>query len=122
MTVDIEGMSALANFEVIEIFNDNNPYPVLLGINWAIDMNRVINLMKQTTSFERKSLHVVVHLDPIDVPRYIEPIYDYEKSDDDLDEIYKIIARYQDWINPTANRRTPWDRESSCTFDVDEVL
>jgi len=39
VTVDIEGASVQADFEVIEIFNDINPYPTLLGIDWAIDMN-----------------------------------------------------------------------------------
>ena len=31
--VDIEGASALADFEVIEIVDDNNPYPALLGFD-----------------------------------------------------------------------------------------
>jgi len=44
--MDIEGASVLANFEVIEIVDDNNPYPPLLGIDWATDMNGVINLKK----------------------------------------------------------------------------
>jgi len=44
----------LANFEVIEIVDDNNLYPELLGIDWVIDMNGVINLKKWTMSFERK--------------------------------------------------------------------
>ena len=34
----IEGESAMADFEVIEIVNDSNPYPTLLGIDWAIVM------------------------------------------------------------------------------------
>ena len=46
ITVDIEGASALADFEVIEIVDDNNPYPTLLGIDWGIDTNGVINLKK----------------------------------------------------------------------------
>jgi len=46
VTMDIEGGSALAYFEAIEIVDDNNPYPVLLGIDWATDMNGVINLKK----------------------------------------------------------------------------
>ena len=46
VTVDIEGTSMLADFEVIVIVDESNPYPVLLGIDWAIDMNRVINLKK----------------------------------------------------------------------------
>ena len=44
--VDIEGTCALVDFEVIEIVDDNNPYPALLRIDWATDMNRVINLKK----------------------------------------------------------------------------
>lgn len=30
-TVDIEGASLVANFELIEIFYDSNSYPVILG-------------------------------------------------------------------------------------------
>lgn len=32
-TMDIEGVSVMANFEVIEIVDDSNPYPALLGID-----------------------------------------------------------------------------------------
>ena len=46
VTIDIEGGSTLADFEVIEIVDDSNPYPMLLGIDWATDMNGVINLKK----------------------------------------------------------------------------
>ena len=45
--VDIDGVSTLANFEVIEIFDDNNPYPALLGFEWEIDNDAVINLKKR---------------------------------------------------------------------------
>jgi len=31
--MDIEGARALVNFEVIEIVDDINPYPALLGID-----------------------------------------------------------------------------------------
>lgn len=31
--VDIEGASVLADFEVMEIVDDKNPYPALLGID-----------------------------------------------------------------------------------------
>ena len=55
-------------------------------------------------------------------PRYIEPIRDYEESDDDLDQIYKITARDQDWANLRANGRIAWDRESSCTSYSNEEL
>jgi len=52
------------DFEVIEILDGNNPYPTLLGIDWAMDMNGVINLKKRKMTFEKNSLRVVVSLDP----------------------------------------------------------
>jgi len=33
VTVDIEGANALADFEVIEIVDDSNPYLAFLGID-----------------------------------------------------------------------------------------
>jgi len=100
--VDIESMSALADFEVIEIVDDNNPYPVLLGIDWATDMNRVISLKKQKMIFENKSLCIIVPLDPTERLRYTKPFCDYE-SDDNLDCIYEITVRDQDWVNPIVD-------------------
>ena len=42
--VDIDGMRSLADFDVIEIIDDSNPFPTLLGIDWAFDNLDVINL------------------------------------------------------------------------------
>ena len=44
VTVDIDGVCTVADFEVIKIIDDNNPYPALLGIEWALDNDAVINL------------------------------------------------------------------------------
>ena len=55
-------------------------------------MNGVINFKKWTMSFERKSLLVVVPLDPAEGSRYTEPVHDYEESEDDLHQIYKITV------------------------------
>lgn len=71
--------------------DDSNPYPALLGIDWATDMNGVINLKKRKMIFEKKSQRVIIPLDPAEGSRYIEPVRDYE-SDDDLDYIYKITT------------------------------
>ena len=121
VTIDIEGASELANFEVIEIVDDSNPYPALLGIDWATDMNGVINLKKRKMIFEKKSLRVIVPRDLAEGSRYTEPVRDYE-SDVDLDYIYKITMWDQDWVNPIADGWITWDRESSCTSDSDEEL
>lgn len=90
--VDIEGASTLADFELIEIVDDNNPYLALLGIDWAIDMNRLINLKKWKMIFEKKFIRVVVPLYPTKGPCYDIPVHDYE-NDDDSDQNYKITMQ-----------------------------
>ena len=90
--MDIEGASALADFEVINIVDENNPYPVLLGIDWATNTNGVINLKKRKMIFEKKSLCVVVHLDPTEGSCYTKLVRDCH-SDEDLYCIYKITAQ-----------------------------
>ena len=72
ITLDIEGLSVLTNFKVIEIFYDNNPYRALLGIDWATNMNGVINLKKCKMIIEKNSLRIVVPLDLAEGSHYIE--------------------------------------------------
>lgn len=89
--MDIEVESVLANFQVIGIADHNNPYLELLGIDWATDMNGVINLKKCKMSFEKKSLYIIIPLESTEGSRYIESVCDYE-SGNYLDFIYKITA------------------------------
>ena len=81
ITMDIEGVIMLADFEVIEIVDDSNPYPAYIGIDWDTDMNGVINLKKHKMIFEKKSLCIIIPLDPIKGSFY-----------DDFNYIYKITA------------------------------
>jgi len=60
-------------------------------------------LLSKNMTFERKSLKVVVPLDPIEGAHYTEPIRDVLEIDDDLDQIYKIIVQNEDWINPIGD-------------------
>ena len=87
---------------MIEIVDDGNPYSTLLEIDWATDMNGVINLKKRKMIFEKMYLRVVVHLDLVEGSRYTEPICFYNNKYD-LDCIYKITAWEQDWVNPTVD-------------------
>ena len=82
VTVDIEGVRAVADIEFIEIVDDSNPYPTLLGIDWAFDMNAIINLNKQSMVFEKNELRVIVLLDPTEGVRYTEPVHDYYEYED----------------------------------------
>ena len=73
--VDIEGLCTYANLEVINIVDDTNPYPTLLGIDWAIDNQTIINFKKRILSFEDEEMRVVSPIDPFEGKRYVEPIY-----------------------------------------------
>ena len=72
--IDIDGVCTAADFQVIEIIDDINPYPALLGIEWALDNDAVINIKKRQMIFEGKELRVIVPLDPSQGARYIEPL------------------------------------------------
>jgi len=81
--VDTKGVRTQMNFEMIEIVDDINPHPALLGIDWVTEMNDVINLKKQKMIFEKKSVSVVVPLDPGEGVCYIEPVH-YNGSNGNL--------------------------------------
>ena len=50
--IEVEGLRTHVYFEVIDIVDDTNPYPGILGIDWAIDNQTIINFKKIILSFE----------------------------------------------------------------------
>ena len=64
-----------ADFEVINIIDDMNPYPALLGIYWAIDNQTIIKFKKMILSFEDDEMRVVSPIDPMEGQRYFKPVY-----------------------------------------------
>ena len=100
--VDIEGLCTFTNFEVINIVDDTNPYPTLLGIDWAMGNHTIINFKIRTQLFEDDEMRVVVSLDPLEGKRYIEPVFN-EGQGDLLDNIYNVTTLKEDYINPTAD-------------------
>ena len=44
--MEIDGVRAFADFEVIEIVDDNCPYLALLGIDWAFNNSTIAYLKK----------------------------------------------------------------------------
>jgi hypothetical protein len=105
--MDIDGVRTFAYFELIKIVDDSFPYPALLGIDWAFDNSTVFDLKKRRMTFERVGLRVIAPLDLDKGLRYIEPIreedYTYE-----LENIYKLTARQQDYINPIGDGNLSW--------------
>jgi hypothetical protein len=64
------------DFEVIDIRDESNQYPTLLGIDWAFENNAVLNLKKWKMFFETITLFLVMPLDPYEGYRYNEPMYE----------------------------------------------
>jgi hypothetical protein len=42
--VNIYGVHSTTYFEVIEIVDDSQPYPAVVGLEWAFDNQEIINL------------------------------------------------------------------------------
>ena len=72
--VNIDGMHTFADFEFIKIVDKTNPYPALLGIDWAIDNQTIINFKKRILSFKDDEMRVVSPIDPLEGQRYVEPV------------------------------------------------
>ena len=64
--VNVEGLCTFADFKVIKIVDYMNPYHALLGIDWAIDNQTIINFKKRILSFEDEEMRVVSPIDPLE--------------------------------------------------------
>jgi hypothetical protein len=62
--IDVAGVKTVDDFEVIKIMGDKEPYPTLLGIDWAYDNYVVIDLKKDTMTFEADGIKLFQPLDP----------------------------------------------------------
>jgi hypothetical protein len=90
--VDIDRVRTFADFEVIEIVDDNYPYLALLGIDWFFINSTMVDLKKRRITFEKDGLKVIAPLDPDEVQRYIDPIRE-EGCAYELENIYKLTTR-----------------------------
>ena len=116
--VDIDGVQSLVDLEVLEIIDDRNPFPALLGIDWAFDNLAVINLKKKQMTFEGHNIIIIAPLDPSKGPRYTEPIQQEEELRD-TDDLYKMTTTKDDYIDPTVDGTIGWCCANSCTSDSD---
>lgn len=119
--INIDGVQSLAYFEVIEIIDDNNLFPTLLGIDWAFDNLIVINLKKKQMTFEGHNIRVIAPLNPSSGPRYTKPIRTEDEARE-IDDFYKKTTMQDDYINPTIDGMLSWHHDSSCTSDSKEGL
>jgi hypothetical protein len=96
--VNIDGVCSVADFEVIDIVDNNQPLPTLMGLEWAFENQSIINLKRREMIFEVGELKVTAPLDPKEGRRYIEPT-----KGDEINNIYNMIARMDDYFIPTGN-------------------
>jgi hypothetical protein len=68
--VDIDVVRTFADFEVIDIVDDNCPYHALLGIDSTFNNSTVVDLKKRRMTFEKYGLRVIAPLDPHEGQRY----------------------------------------------------
>jgi len=90
--VDIEGVCTMAGFKVIEIVDDNNPYPIFLRLNWVFDNMAIINLKKIQMIFKGNNVRVIALLDPSKGERYTKPDRQ-EYCTADIDNIYHLTTK-----------------------------
>jgi len=57
---------------------DKDPYPTLLGIDLAFEKYAVIELKRQTMTFEVDRVRVIQTLDPYQGPRFTELVDERE--------------------------------------------
>jgi hypothetical protein len=99
--VDIHRVRKFAYFEVIEIVDDNCPYPALLRIDWDFNNSIFVDLNKRRMTFEGDGLRVIAPLDLDEGHRYTKPIREEDHAYE-LENIYKLTTRQQDYINPVV--------------------
>jgi len=100
--VNIEGVNTKADIEGIEIMDDSDPYPTLLGINWEFDNNAMLDLKKWQMSIEIDTLCFIVPLEMNEGDMYNE-LVNKDAHSSIIENIYPIIGCREDYINPTID-------------------
>jgi hypothetical protein len=86
--VNINGVCSVVDFEVIDIVDDIQPYPTIMGLEWDFDNQAIIKLKRREMIFEVGDLKVTTPLDPSEGKRYIEP-----ERGNDIDNLYNMTAQ-----------------------------
>ena len=106
---------------MINIVDDTNPYPALLGIDWAIDNHTIINFKKRILSFEYSKIRVVASINPLEWHRYVE-LVNCEVQGNYLDQVYNFMSSRDYYIIPTVDGKLSGRSVRSCTSDLGDAL
>jgi hypothetical protein len=95
VSMNISGVHSVANFEFIEIMDDSQTYPSLMGLEGEFENQTIINLKRREMVFEVINLKVTAPLDPAEGKRYIELV-----RGNNIDNLYNMIAQMEDYFTP----------------------
>jgi hypothetical protein len=76
--------------------------PRIVRNRLSFNNSTVVDLKKRRMTFERDGLRVIAPLDLDEVHWYTEPIREEDHAYA-LENIYKLTARQEDYINPTSD-------------------
>jgi hypothetical protein len=100
----------------------NDPYPTLLQIYSDFDNFVIIDLKKETMTFEVNGTRIIHHLGPYKVPRSIEPIDDFMEKYV-LHHIYHMNSgKRTNYINPKENGSVSWSNIHSFENDLKDSM
>jgi hypothetical protein len=119
VTVDLDGVSTMVDFEVVEIVDGTTPYPTLLGLDWAFDNKAIINLKTRKITFESGKYRVIAPLDPSEGERFVEATC---LALEEINQLYRTTAREEDYVNPTTYGILIWRSITSCASDSNTSL
>jgi hypothetical protein len=90
VTIDVDGVCIMADFEVIDIVDGTTPYPSFLGLDWEFDNHTIINLKIRKMTFESVEYRFIAPLDLSEGERFIEHTrLDFEE----INQLYRTSAR-----------------------------
>jgi hypothetical protein len=61
--MNIDGVCSMEDFQVIDIIDEVQPYPTLIGLEWDFDNQAIINLKRREMIFEVGDMKFIVPLD-----------------------------------------------------------
>jgi hypothetical protein len=95
--VNIDCVHSVAEFKVIKIVENNQPYPTLIGFHWAFGNQEIINLNKRQMIFEGVCLKITAPLDPMEPRRYVD------LTRKEIDNLYNMKTCMDDYANCTVD-------------------
>jgi hypothetical protein len=101
--IDVVRVNIVTYFEVIKIMGYKDPYPALLGIDWDYDNYVIIDLKRDTMTFEGDRIKVVQPLDPYVGPQYTETM-ENNMEGENIDQLYIVTTGTRAYyINPMTD-------------------